>query len=222
MAKSKKYRFNKKIKASIALISVVSVICLIFVYLNNIVNPIIIEMSQSKVRSMAQKAVSSAIFEVINDSALYDSLITITRNDVGDIQLISSNALQINLLTRELSKNAQTKLEIIGEKGIGIPIGSFTGMPIFVGRGPSIHIKLLPVGTISSNFISEFIDQGINQTNHRIYLNVESHVSVIMPTATKVVTTNTQMLICESIIIGKVPDTYLNAAQLDQMLDLIP
>lgn len=217
---------KSKHKVKIKIIAIFSVvilaIILILIYLNYVVNPIIIEMSQSKVQALAQKAVSSAIFEVINDSALYDSLITITRNEQGEIEMISSNALQINLLTRELSKNAQTKLEIIGEQGVAIPIGTFTGMPIFVGRGPDVHIKLLPIGSISSHFISEFSEKGINQTNHRIYLNVQSNVNVILPTATQVVTTTTQMLICESIIIGEVPDTYLNASQLDQMLDLVP
>lgn len=213
---------NKKIKRISFLFIFVLIICGIISYFNYVVNPIILQTSQSKVQSMAQKAVSSAIYEVINNSALYDSLITITRDDAGEIQLISSNALQINLLTRELSKNAQSKLELIGETGIKIPIGSFTGMPIFAGRGPSVTVKLLPIGTISSNFISEFTQQGINQTNHRIYVNVVSQVSVILPTYSQKVSTTTQMLICESIIIGKVPETYLKSSSLDEVLNLVP
>ena len=76
---------KSKNKFKIKIIAIFSVIILaiilILIYLNYVVNPIIIEMSQSKVQALAQKAVSSAIFEVINDSALYDSLITITRNE---------------------------------------------------------------------------------------------------------------------------------------------
>ena len=213
---------KNKTKRRIVLFVFLLIFCGVACFFNYVVNPIILQTSQSKVHSMAQKAVSSAIHEVINDSALYDSLITITRNELGEIQMISSNALQINLLTRELSKKAQSKLEMIGETGINIPIGSFTGMPIFAGRGPDVIVKLLPIGSISSNFVSEFTQQGINQTNHRIYVNVVSHVSVILPTTTQKISTTTQMLICESIIVGKVPDTYLKSGSLDEVLNLVP
>ena len=146
----------------------------------------------------------------------------ITRDDTGNVIYISTNSLQINLLARQLVKSAQEKLENLGAKGINIPLGTFTGMPIFVGRGPNINIKLLPIGSISCKFNSEFINAGINQTNHKIYLTVTSKVSVILPTANQTVQTTTQIMIAESIIVGKIPDTYLNSASLDDMLNLIP
>lgn len=214
---------HKKLKKRKKLIIVpFCIIVLILSYLNYVVNPVIIELSQSKVRAMAQKAVSNSIHEVIKDGAIYESLINITRNENGEIVFISSNTIQVNMLTRELVKNAQTKLDVMGQHGIDIPIGSFSGMPIFVGRGPNVNIKLLPIGSISGHFISKFTSAGINQTNHRIYLNVTSDISVILPTNSQIVTTSTQMMICESIIIGKVPDTYLMTTNLGDMMDLIP
>lgn len=146
----------------------------------------------------------------------------INRDSEGNVTHISTNSLQINILARELAKAAQDKLEDLGSKGIDIPIGTFTGMPIFVGRGPDINIKLLPIGSISCKFNSEFINAGINQTNHKIYLTVVSKVSVILPTANQTIETTTQIMIAESIIVGKIPDTYLNSASLDDMLNLIP
>ena len=57
---------------------------------------------------------------------------------------------------------------------------------------------------------------------HRIYMNVTASVSMVLPTASRNITTNTQILLCESIIVGKVPDTYLNSNSLDEMMNLIP
>ncbi len=198
------------------------IIIFIFVYLNNVVNPVIIESSNAKIRSLSQKAVEDAIYETINDSAIYDTLIMISRDAEGNVVYISANTLQINMLARELARVAQEKLENLGAHGIDIPIGTFTGMPIFVGRGPNINIKLLPIGSISCKFSSEFINAGINQTNHKIYLNVTSKVSVILPTANQTIETTTQIMIAESIIVGKIPDTYLNSSSVDDMLNLIP
>ncbi len=211
-----------KFKLALFLCILTLLVILILVYLNNVVNPVIIESSSAKTRSLSQKAVEQAIYDTIKDNAIYDSLVMITRDEAGDVVYISTNTLQINMLARELAKSAQARLEELGAEGIDIPLGTFTGMPIFVGRGPDINIKLLPIGSISCKFSSEFIDAGINQTNHKIYLTVTSNVSVILPTANQNVQTTTQVLIAESIIVGKIPDTYLNSSSIDDMLNLIP
>lgn len=194
----------------------------IILYLNYIVNPIIIQTSEAQIRTLAIKAIGSAIYEIVNQNDVYDSLIKITYDNEGKIRLIQANSISINYLNRSLTKLAQQKLEQIGDVGIDIPIGSFSGLPIFVGRGPSINIKLLPIGAISSNFSSEFTTAGINQTNHKIYINLSSNINIILPTFNQTVTTSTQVLICENIIIGEIPSTYLFSQNLDEMLNLVP
>lgn len=220
--KNNKLNMPFKFKIGIFFCVTILVVIFLFTYLNDVVNPVIIESSSAKTRSLSQKAVEQAIYDIIKDNTVYDNLIMINRDSEGNVTHISTNSLQINILARELAKAAQDKLEDLGSKGIDIPIGTFTGMPIFVGRGPDINIKLLPIGSISCKFNSEFINAGINQTNHKIYLTVVSKVSVILPTANQTIETTTQIMIAESIIVGKIPDTYLNSASLDDMLNLIP
>ena len=204
------------------LIVAVSGLVLIMVYFNTIVNPVILNTSESKVRSLTLKAINSAVSEVVSDSALYNELVTITTNSEGDVSLITANSILINRLSKELAKIAQSKIENIGNQGVMVPLGTFSGMPILVGRGPNVKIRLLPIGSIACNFKSEFTQAGINQTHHRIYVNVESKVTMILPIENRTIINTVQVLICESIIIGKIPATYLNSAQLQDMLDLIP
>ena len=136
--------------------------------------------------------------------------------------MISSNAVRINYLSREIIENAQKKLEFLGSKGVNIPLGTFSGMPILVGHGPLVNIKLIPIGAINCNFSSKFISAGVNQTNHRIYLEVNSIVNIILPTASQNVNTKTQIMIAENIIIGKVPQTYLYSDDIGNLLNLVP
>lgn len=223
MAMAKTFKFMKRNKKMLIMFLLISIILyFILSFLNGVVNPIIIESSQSKVKALSQDAVNRAVFEVINDATVYDSLVNIIRNEEGDIVLITSNAIQINSLSREIVENAQKKLEGMGQKGVNIPLGTFTGMPIFVGHGPAITIKLIPIGAINCTFASSFVSAGINQTNHRIYLEVISNVNMILPTATKNLKTTTHMLISENIIIGKVPETYLFSDTIDDLLNLVP
>lgn len=213
-------KHNKKI--FIFLLIIILLLCGSFTYLNYVVNPIIIESSSAKVRSLSQDAINTAVFEVIKDSTIYDTLIHILRNEEGEIIMISSNSVQINSLSRDIIENAQLKLEKMGASGVNIPIGTFTGMPIFVGRGPNVKLKLLPIGAINCNFSSKFVTAGINQTNHRIYIEVSTKVNVILPTASEIVNTKTQIMIAENIIIGKVPQTYLFSNDIGDMLNLVP
>ena len=222
MANLKKKKLSKKAKWRIFLLSVFLFFIFVLIYLNFVVNPIIINATESKVRSLTQIAVGKAVHEVIKDTNVYDDLIVINKNESGEITMISTNAFQINLLTRVLLDNAQKKLDEMGNNGISIGLGTFTGLPIFSNWGPKVNLKMLPIGTIYSRFRSEFSEAGINQTSHRIYLTIETNVNIIMPTASKQVETITEILVTESIIVGKIPQTYLNSSNLDEMLNLVP
>ena len=212
---------NNKQSKLIAITISLTCIFLLMLYLNLIVNPVIMTTSESKVRSLTLKAVNSAVAEVVAESVLYNDLISVVTNNEGDIVMMQANSIMINRLSKELVKIAQSKLETIGEQGVRIPIGNFSGMPILVGRGPEVKIRLLPIGSITCSFDSHFTEAGINQTLHRIYVNIEAVVTMIMPLKNRTISNNLQVLISESILIGKIPSTYLKG-NLSDMLDLIP
>ncbi len=217
-----KKKLGKKQKIGIIVACFLLFVIGILIYLNYVVNPIILQMSEAKIRTLATKAVSSAIYEIVSQEDVYQDLISITKNDSGDVALIQANAVEINRLSRSLTRLAQTNLETMGGQGIDIPIGTFSGLPILVGRGSNVKIKMTPIGAISSSFKSEFTSAGINQTNHKIYVNINSNVSVVLPTSNQTIQTSTQVLLCENIIVGGIPSTYLQSNSLDEMMNLIP
>ena len=222
-----KYEYSKKKlsakkKLYIVLTIILLIIISIFLYLHYVVNPIIIDATEAKVRSLTQSSVENAVYSVIQDEQIYNELIEIIKDDNNDIQMITANAYKINLLSKEILTSAQESLNNLGEHGIEIGIGTFTGITLLTDRGPKVNLKLSPIGTIYTRFHSEFTSAGINQTIHGIYLYVETDVSIILPTDTKIVNTTTEILLTESVITGKIPDTYLNSSQLDEMLNLVP
>ena len=206
----------------ILVLIVVFVLTTILLYFNKVVNPIILSITESKVTSLSTKAVNSAVSEVLVENNLYEELVTICTNEAGDVVMIQANSILINKLSRDLARASQTKLETIGAQGVSIPMGSFTGMPIFIGRGPEVRLKIMPIGAIQCSFLSEFVQAGINQTNHKIYVNLTSTLNVILPVSNKQIVSNTQLLICENIIVGKIPEVYLSTSGIKNLMDLIP
>lgn len=88
--------------------------------------------------------------------------------------------------------------------------GSFTGLKILSGRGPGIKIRISSVGDVATDLRSEFVSQGINQTLHRVYLQVDTSVNILTPFDNIEKEISNQVLLMENVIIGEIPNTYYN------------
>ena len=213
---------KKRRKRICILIIVLVIVNSLIIFFGTNIDRIVFEYSESKVRALSVKAVNNAVSELVTNKNIYDNLVNIATDNEGNITLIQANSIQINMLTKDLIKTSQIKLEKIGADGINIPIGTFSGITIFNGLGPSINIKLLPVGDVACNFKSEFLEAGINQTLHKLYVTIDTNVNIILPIKNNNVKTTTSILICESVIVGKIPDVYLKSNSLDKLLNLVP
>ena len=102
-------------------------------------------------------------------------------------------------------------------------MGSFTGIKLLSGRGPGINIQISSIGNVETDLRSEFTEQGINQTLHRVYLQVDCEVSILTPFKDIDKKISNQVLLLENVIIGTVPNTYYNIEGIDksQAVDII-
>lgn len=219
--KTKKYIGNHKRMFAFLLSIIMTFTGFIYFYKNNI-NKIISETIDIKCKALATKAMNNAIGDVVADSVIYEDLIHIVNNDNGEIAFIRANSIEINNLSKDLSLITEININDLGNNGIKIPLGNFTGIPLLVGLGPKINLKVKPVGAVVCRFTSKFETAGINQTNHKIYLTISSTVSTVLPLVTSSVKAEQEVLISESIIIGKVPEVYLYSDQLDTLLNFVP
>ena len=95
-------------------------------------------------------------------------------------------------------------------------------MTFLVGKGPALTLSTMPIGAVTCAFESMFESAGINQTAHRIYLNVTADVGVVLPFTTRKLRTSQVVMVSENIIIGKIPDVYLETSVLDRQLNFVP
>jgi len=214
-------RTKKKNKA-LTFIFIFFTLCLIVLYYFKIILPVVKIYSSAEVKAITEKAINVAVGNVINRTIRYDTLIDISYNSQGEISSFSANQHEINSITREIVKETQFQMSTLGEDGVKINIGTFTGVPFFIGRGPNIKLRLVPIGVVSSNFKSEFKSVGINMTKHSLFLFVDVRVSMVMPITSYEFLTSNQILLAESVIVGKVPEVYFNGANIGKNLNLIP
>ena len=89
--------------------------------------------------------------------------------------------------------------------------------------GPNIPIKISTSGTVITKVRSEFENAGINQTIHRIYLDVSCSVSLLTPYNVVEEKITNEVLLIENVVVGLIPSTYYNLEGMtqDKMVDII-
>jgi sporulation protein YunB len=181
------------------------VMALLIAYLAAFVNPVVVRYSTAKIEAMTVKAVNRCVNTVVGANT-YRNLVDIRYDDAGKITSLTTNMLAMNGLSSDISLGTQQQLDMLASYGIEVPIGTFSGLPILTGQGPAVKLRVVPVGSINCSFSSDFAAAGINQTRHRIILKVRALVNLVMPLFSRTVDQTIEVMLCESIIIGEVPE----------------
>lgn len=206
----KRIKLSRKAKWRIVIAILLSLVVLSFFYYFKVVCPIVVGLSEEKVRSIATASISSVVGNVMADeNTSYDKIVHIVKDTNDKIELIEVDTVEVNLLIREITKLVQEEFDKLGENGIDISLGTFSGIPFLFGYGPNININLVPVGSVQTNIKSNFVSAGINQTLHRLYFVVSTIIGMVLPGMTQNFTTNLEVLLCESVIVGEIPEIYL-------------
>lgn len=219
-----KVKAKRKIKRKIIFAIIISFIIIGFIcnYFERNVTPIIINYCTAKIETLTVNAVNSAITMVINDGIDYYDLVDVISDKDGNITAIKAKSSKINLLARQISSIALQNVDKISKKGIKVPVGAFFNSAIIAGYGSEITVNFVSMGSVDCTFTSEFSEASINHTLHKIFIRVNSDISLIIPFSNNVISTSSEVLVSECVLVGKVPDTYLKAADLNDMMDLIP
>lgn len=186
------------------------------------ISPIFNALCEDKAKSIATIISNNEATNVMKDHT-YDELFTIEKDNDGNITMIKSNIIPINEIISDVAVKIQNSINKRGSENIKISIGSFTGSKLLSGRGPGIPIKISSIGNVETDLRSEFSAQGINQTLHRVYLQVDCEVCILTPYNTISEKVSNQVLLIENVIVGKIPSTYYNLDGIDSsnVLDII-
>lgn len=197
---------NKKVFKFLFLILI---ILSIFGIVVKAVTPVFNRLCSDKAKSVATIITNEETTNAIKDYK-YSDFILIHKDDNGNILMLESNMKNINDVISNVANRIQKSINNTKEEDINISLGSFTGISILSGRGIKIPIRISTIGNVKTNVKSEFISKGINQTLHRLYLEIECEVSILTPFNTINEHIENQLIIAENIIVGEIPNTYYN------------
>lgn len=171
------------------------------------------DIATANARDVITARANDAIMQTLSEGNYEgDYFVTFQKSDSGEITAISSNMARINSFTSRVLD----KILADGDNNaitVAIPIGNLTGAALLMGRGPKLPVKIMVLSSSAVEFSNSVVTAGINQTKHQIDLNVTMDMKLLLPWETKTDTVETHALIADTVIVGKVPDTYLNMQQ---------
>lgn len=178
--------------------------------------------AEAHARWMATEIINKTISEKVVPNVSYTDLIKPERNFQNEIVFLQINMSKVNQITSEAILEIQKSLEQLNNEQYKIPLGQALGLKLLAHLGPKFTLTLLPVGTVEANITDDFQEAGINQTRHRIFLTVKSTVKVVIPLISEAIPIETKVPLADAIIVGRVPNTYLNfGKQLNKIEDTL-
>ncbi|MBS4957488.1 MAG: sporulation protein YunB [Clostridium sp.] len=193
----------------IVLIIIIAFNFIIYIFGKRIL-PIVLNMGEVKIKSEAVKIMNEESVNVYSENFKYDDIINIEKDADGNITMIRSDTVKQNYLASQVVLKCDKRLSDLEDLGVKIPLGYLTNNVMFYNMGPKITVKMQQVGNITTSYESEFQSAGINQTRHKIYLNLTTTMRVIVPFNSKEVEVTCQIPVSDTIIVGKIPETAIN------------
>lgn len=197
-------KINKKYKFVILII----VLILLTAYLlNEIIYPLFSRKCVYKAKVIVTQ-VSNEETEKIMQNYTYKDLVHIEEDSDGNVTFLESNVVLINQIKSNIVNNIQKRFNEARDTNIEIKLGALTGSRLMSSVGPKIKIKVIPSGTITSTLQTEFYSVGVNQSLHRIYLDINCTVSILSPFESVSQSVENKILLSESVIVGNTPENY--------------
>lgn len=196
-------RHNKRV-----LLIILLTLFFLLTYFFSQLSPTFIELSKNKIYATVSKIVSETVLQEVNEIDA-DSLVLYQYDNEGKITAVNANVVVMNILNSTISRLLTEKLNNIKDLYVKIPIGSIIVGNFFAGEGPLIPLKIHPINTVTTKYRTEFFSTGINQTIHKIFIQVNCSIDVLSWLSTQHEEISIEIPIAETIIIGNVPSTFL-------------
>ena len=181
----------------------------VFMLLDRNFKPLVFSLAEARSAAMASQVLSGALAEALEDGVLYEQLMDVRMDEHGQVALLSANTMSMNRLADKAGAAALRRLQNMSSERVTVPLGAALGMTLFAGSGPGIPVSIVPIGSIRTDFATEFEACGINQTRHKVYLQVTASIRIVIPTGAKTTEVSANMLVAESIIVGGVPEGFV-------------
>ena len=192
------------------LVLLIAALLVLFFALRSKYRLVIEDLAQTQVKNTTSDLTNDAIAKQIAVGDIqYDRIVFFEKDLDGRITALKTNMSEVNRLKTDVLNIINDEILALDHSDIGIPLGSLILPELLSGRGPAIPVHILSIRNSDANFVSHFSQAGINQTMHQLNMEVSIDVAVLVLGHTSSFTMSSEVVVAETIIVGDVPQTFL-------------
>lgn len=168
--------------------------------------PIAVSATENVVGGWLEELVADAVRRELEDKGYtWSDFCTKVSSSDGSIASLSANTATISVMCADVVSRINEAVEDEKHVTISVPLGNVIAPKYFSGKGVRINVRAVPYVSVSAKISSEMQEAGINQTLHRISMTVVSDVQVICMSESVTFRRESNILLAESVIVGKIP-----------------
>lgn len=174
--------------------------------------PVVMELAQTQVINTTSDLINDAISEQIAGGNIqYDRIVYFEKDLNGRITALKTNMSEVNRLKTDILNIINDQILAEATEDLGVPLGSLFLPELLSGKGPDIPVRLLAIRNSDAEFVSYFSEAGINQTLQQLTMEIKVDVTILVLGDTRSFTVSSPVVVAETVIVGDVPDTFLNS-----------
>ncbi len=186
------------------------ILAILLLVLRKKYDSVMVDLTRTQVTNSTSDLINDAIAEQIASGKVeYDRIVYFEKDLEGKITALKTNIGEVNRLKTDTLNIINEQILATEHSQMGIPLGSMFLPELLSGKGPEIPVKILSIRNSDATFESSFTHAGINQTMHQLRMCVIVDVSVLVLGKTITFPVSSDMVVAETIIVGAVPDTFL-------------
>lgn len=167
--------------------------------------------ARSQAKLQITQAINDSFERAFAERDMTSEFSTIRYGTDGEVKSISVNNIALNELKLKFVDDFVENAFGIVE--FSVTLGTLSGISYFNCLGPFMNFFAEISQYPEAQFVSEFESQGINQTLHKVTLQISVDVSYIFPGGSGADTILSEYVVSETVIVGNVPDSYTNIIQ---------
>lgn len=187
-----------------------AVLIAMLIRMDHAIRPNLCAVCESETKQFAAGLMANSVAEVLKEQQFqYSDFVTLVYDSDGSVTAVETMTDQVNHLQSAMLSKVQNNLEQCRDATLEVSLGTATGVWLFADRGPHVSVRLMPIGTASVKLISSLESAGVNQTCHTIRAEVCAEIRAAIPFSDISTDVKYDCLVSETVIVGKIPESYL-------------
>ncbi len=204
-------RRDRRLTAALPVLAALALSGVVLGTVNRRLGPVLEAKASSQATNLMTQAIDTAVDNCLQENGMsYGDFVTITTDGLGKVTALTSNTAANSRFKRQVVEAVTRQLTTLDSDALSVPLGTLTGQPLLSGKGPSVRVRVDSVGEVAADYANSFTAAGVNQTLHRVSLDITATVRLFLPGKILPVSVSSSVCVAETVIVGETPDTYLN------------